>query len=136
MWIQVRLMGGKKTYTVNNLSKLSKIETLRKRLVEPFNVEPDNQRLFFRGKQMEDGHTLFDYDVGLNDLIQLLAREDTPKKNEKDNDVSEKEECFASEISLSDDEVSSDKENKEKVQEKTREESDDVKPLPPGHIYK
>lgn len=27
--------------------------------------------LFF---QLEDGHTLFDYDVGLNDIIQLLVR--------------------------------------------------------------
>ena len=24
--------------------------------------------------QLEDGHTLFDYDVGLNDLIQLMVR--------------------------------------------------------------
>lgn len=24
--------------------------------------------------QLEDGHTLFDYDVGLNDLIQLMIR--------------------------------------------------------------
>lgn len=26
---------------------------------------------------MEDGYTLFDYDVGLNDIIQLLARPDS-----------------------------------------------------------
>ena len=26
---------------------------------------------------MEDGHTLFDYDVGLNDLIQILVRKKT-----------------------------------------------------------
>ena len=24
--------------------------------------------------QMEDGHTLFDYDVGLNDIVQLMIR--------------------------------------------------------------
>ena len=24
--------------------------------------------------QMEDGHTLFDYDVGLNDIVQLMVR--------------------------------------------------------------
>ena len=64
--------------------------------------------------QMEDGHTLFDYDVGLNDIIQLLVRQVTPKKvKEIDTSITESEECFTNEISLSDDEVSSDKENKE-----------------------
>ena len=28
---------------------------------------------------MEDGHTLFDYDVNLNDLIQLMIRVDKPQ---------------------------------------------------------
>lgn len=28
---------------------------------------------------MEDGHTLFDYNVGLNDIVQLLVRQALPK---------------------------------------------------------
>ena len=28
--------------------------------------------------QMEDGHSLFDYDVGLNDLIQIMVRKIVP----------------------------------------------------------
>ena len=74
MWIQVRTMDGKKTVQIDNLSKLTSIFELRKRLVECFEVPPERQRLFFRGKQLEDEHSLFDYDVGLNDLIQLLIR--------------------------------------------------------------
>lgn len=27
--------------------------------------------------QLEDGHTLFDYNVGLNDIVQLLIRSDS-----------------------------------------------------------
>lgn len=42
-----------------------------------FDVRPECQRLFYRGKQLENGYTLFDYDVGLNDIIQLLVRPDS-----------------------------------------------------------
>lgn len=28
--------------------------------------------------QMEDGHTIFDYNVGLNDIVQLLVRQALP----------------------------------------------------------
>lgn len=143
MWIQVRLMGGDKTVRIDSLSKLSKVETLRNKLVKAFDVEPENQRLFFRGKQMEDGHTLFDYDVGLNDLIQILVRHSTPQKEKKaetaETENEDADDCFADEINLSDDEVSSDKENKrptEKVEEKAEESVADNNPLPEGHIYK
>ncbi|XP_007460790.1 PREDICTED: E3 ubiquitin-protein ligase UHRF1 [Lipotes vexillifer] len=75
MWIQVRTMDGKVAHTVDSLSRLTKVEELRKKIQELFHVEPGLQRLFYRGKQMEDGHTLFDYDVRLNDTIQLLVRQ-------------------------------------------------------------
>ncbi|XP_059177141.1 E3 ubiquitin-protein ligase UHRF1-like isoform X2 [Physella acuta] len=112
MWIQVRSISGSKTVRIDDLSKLTKIEDLRKRLVEPFDAEPDKQRLFFRGKQMEDGHTLFDYDVGLNDLIQILIRKNVsyPTSAEK---VESGDEEKSSENT--DDGSSSDKENKEPI---------------------
>ncbi|XP_032821928.1 E3 ubiquitin-protein ligase UHRF1 isoform X1 [Petromyzon marinus] len=75
MWIQVRTMDGKQTHRLDNLSKLTKIEELRARIHEVFCVEPDQQRLFYRGKQMENGHSLFDYSVGLNEIVQLLVRQ-------------------------------------------------------------
>ncbi|TRZ03334.1 hypothetical protein DNTS_027491 [Danionella cerebrum] len=81
MWIQVRTMDGKETHRVDSLSKLTKVDELRTKIAELFNVEPERQRLFYRGKQMEDGHTIFDYNVGLNDIVQLLVRQ-LPKEKE------------------------------------------------------
>uniref|UniRef100_A0A1A8LJ37 E3 ubiquitin-protein ligase UHRF n=1 Tax=Nothobranchius pienaari TaxID=704102 RepID=A0A1A8LJ37_9TELE len=77
MWIQVRTIDGKETRTVEDLSRLTKIESLRLKIQEIFHVSPQQQRLFYRGKQMEDGQTLFDYNVGLNDIVQLLIRSQT-----------------------------------------------------------
>ncbi|XP_076135214.1 E3 ubiquitin-protein ligase UHRF1 [Alosa pseudoharengus] len=78
MWIQVRTMDGKETHRVDSLSKLTKVDDLRLKIMELFKVEPERQRLFYRGKQMEDGHTIFDYNVGLNDIVQLLVRQTAP----------------------------------------------------------
>lgn len=72
MWIWVRTMDGKVTHTVYSLSRLTKVEQLRRKVQVLFNVEPGLQQLFYRGKQMEDGHLLFDYDMCLNDIILLL----------------------------------------------------------------
>ena len=52
MWITVRSMDGSKRLQVRNLSKLTKVEELRKRLVEHFHAETSRQRLFFGGKQV------------------------------------------------------------------------------------
>ncbi|KAK2491768.1 hypothetical protein MC885_011406, partial [Smutsia gigantea] len=93
MWIQVRTMDGKVAHTVDSLSRLTKVEELRKKIQEVFHVEPGLQRLFYRGKQMEDGHTLFDYDVRLNDTIQLLVRQNLilppSSSKEKDSELSD-----------------------------------------------
>ncbi|XP_038625422.1 E3 ubiquitin-protein ligase UHRF2 isoform X2 [Tachyglossus aculeatus] len=77
MWIQVRTIDGTETQTIDDLSRLTKIESLREKIRELFAVSPDRQRLFYRGKQLEDGHTLFDYNVGLNDIVQLLIRSES-----------------------------------------------------------
>lgn len=52
MWIQVRSFDGKTSLQVDDLSKLTKIEDLRLRLVEKFEAPPERQRLFYRGKQV------------------------------------------------------------------------------------
>ena len=52
MWIQVRSFDGKKSLQVDNLSKLTKIEELRARLVDEFDAPVEKQRLFYRGKQV------------------------------------------------------------------------------------
>lgn len=43
---------------------------------------------------MEDGHTLFDYNVGLNDIVQLLVRQQLPpvdvvKSKDKEAELSD-----------------------------------------------
>lgn len=68
------MMDGSKSARLDDLSKLTKIEDLRKHIAAEFDVEPSLQRLFYRGKQLEDGYKLFDYDVGLNDIIQMMVR--------------------------------------------------------------
>ncbi|KAM4710026.1 E3 ubiquitin-protein ligase UHRF2 isoform 2-T3 [Discoglossus pictus] len=89
MWIQVRTIDGSEKHTIDDLSRLTKIESLRVKIQESFNVSPDRQRLFYRGKQLEDGHTLFDYNVGLNDIVQLLIRSNssdpTPNLKKKED---------------------------------------------------
>ncbi|XP_056444514.1 E3 ubiquitin-protein ligase UHRF2-like isoform X1 [Gadus chalcogrammus] len=92
MWIQIRTIDGKETRTIEDLSRLTKIESLRLKIQEIFHVNPEQQRLFYRGKQMEDGQTLFDYSVGLNDIVQLLIRSQSdppdgppgPRENPRD----------------------------------------------------
>lgn len=54
MWIQVRSMDGKKSCRVDGLSKLTKVEELREKLVEPFDADVESQRLFYRGKQVNN----------------------------------------------------------------------------------
>jgi len=104
-------MDGRKNVRIDNLSKLTKIEDLREKLVDLFNADPEQQRLFFRGKQVSmmhnftvclsmnfnlhclqlvDGHTLFDYDVGLNEIVQILVKPvvtNTASPSKKENGV-------------------------------------------------
>ncbi|XP_054896035.1 E3 ubiquitin-protein ligase UHRF2-like [Poeciliopsis prolifica] len=124
MWIQVRTIDGKETRTVEDLSRLTKIESLRLKIQDIFNVSPQQQRLFYRGKQMEDGLTLFDYNVGLNDIVQLLIRSQTdPPDSPATKDASgvasssaplpdSKPENLRATVSSTDMETSSDTDNK------------------------
>ncbi|XP_067943687.1 E3 ubiquitin-protein ligase UHRF1-like [Watersipora subatra] len=106
MWIQVRSMDGLTTHRVDGLSKLTKIDELRDMLVDAFHAQPKQQRLFYRGKQLEDSHTLFDYDVRQNDLIQIMVRKTFPvepisyEDNTEKNDMSDKENIEPAEIAL------------------------------------
>lgn len=45
-------MDGRTTHRVDGLSKLTKIDELRNMLTEKFEAEPEQQRLFYRGKQV------------------------------------------------------------------------------------
>ncbi|XP_014673331.1 PREDICTED: E3 ubiquitin-protein ligase UHRF1-like [Priapulus caudatus] len=116
MWIQVRTFDGKQSMRVDGLSKLTKIEDLRGKLANIFNAEPERQRLFYRGKQMVNGHTLFDYSVGLNEIVQIMIR---PPDAVTNISVTDKSECDADNCSSGDESVNSNKENE--PQNKTKE---------------
>ena len=45
-------MDGRKSIRLDGLSKLTKIEDLRNKLIDDFDAQPDEQRLFYRGKQV------------------------------------------------------------------------------------
>ena len=72
MWINVRTFCGTKSERFDGLSKLTTIDILRQKIQEKFDVSSSEQKLFYRGKLLVDQHTLFDYNVQINDTIQLM----------------------------------------------------------------
>lgn len=92
----MRTFCGTKSQRFDDLSKLTKIETLREKIQESFDVAPELQKLFYRGKLLVDNHTLFDYNVGINDTIQLMISkpvvESEEKEEEKESEVARSEE--------------------------------------------
>ncbi|XP_027232430.2 E3 ubiquitin-protein ligase UHRF1-like [Penaeus vannamei] len=73
MYVKVRTMDGSQTAIIT-ISKLTTVEDFRQMILEKMNVTAERQRLFYRGKQMENGHTLFDYNININDVIQLMVK--------------------------------------------------------------
>jgi len=57
------------------VSKLTSVAEVRDMIQEKMEVAPNRQRLFFQGKQLEDEYSLFDYNVKVNDIIQLMVRQ-------------------------------------------------------------
>uniref|UniRef100_A0A6I8SKN7 E3 ubiquitin-protein ligase UHRF n=1 Tax=Xenopus tropicalis TaxID=8364 RepID=A0A6I8SKN7_XENTR len=81
MWIQVRTIDGTETQTIDDLSRLTKIESLRLKIQESFNVTPDRQRLFYRGKQINE---LVDArDVSIGAWFEAHVENVTQKKAQK-----------------------------------------------------
>ncbi|XP_066597047.1 E3 ubiquitin-protein ligase UHRF1-like [Prorops nasuta] len=82
MYVKVRTMDGKQEAIIN-ISKLTKVEDFKSEIEKELNVEQDFQRLFFRGKQLENGYKLYDYNINLNDVIQLMIRSKQEETNTK-----------------------------------------------------
>lgn len=76
MYVKVRTVDGKTT-TVVTISKLTRVEDFRILVENKLGIETTKQRFFYRGKQLEDGYRLFDYDIKLNDVVQLMIRSDS-----------------------------------------------------------
>ncbi|XP_043250164.1 E3 ubiquitin-protein ligase UHRF1-like isoform X2 [Colletes gigas] len=73
MYVKVRTMDGKQEALLT-ISKLTEVEDFKRQIEQEFNVKVNLQRLFFRGKQLENGYKLHDYNINLNDVIQLMTR--------------------------------------------------------------
>ncbi|XP_068626889.1 E3 ubiquitin-protein ligase UHRF1-like [Battus philenor] len=84
MHVRVRI-NGKPDCIVVVESKLTKIEQLRKIIRQKFDVEPQMQRLFYGGKLLENGYTFHDYNIKLNDVIQLMVKLQPTDSTEKES---------------------------------------------------
>jgi len=97
MYIKVKnaMTGDTSMITVSKLTSVSEVKDMVK---EKMKVGIELQRLFFQGKQLENEYSLFDYNVKVNDIVQLMVRQplgesqkDNLPKTELSKDSKEKE---------------------------------------------
>lgn len=75
MYVKVRTVDGKTNVTVT-ISKITSVQEFKALVERKMGIKIGKQRLFYRGKQLEDEYKMFDYDIRLNDVVQLMVKPD------------------------------------------------------------